>query len=90
MRLIDGYALCAKMYHDAFETDTDMQKWDSGCWIRYKMFENAIEDMPTVDNAGDLIDRIAEMIEGSIDHFDRDDAMDVLYEIKRILKGVEK
>ena len=54
------------------------------------MFENAIEDMPTVDNAGDLIDRIAEMIEGSIDHFDRDDAMDVLYEIKRILKGVEK
>ena len=48
-RLIDVEALSARMYHDAFETDSDMQKWDSGCWIRYKMFENAIADAPTVD-----------------------------------------
>ena len=48
-RLIDAEALSARMYHDAFETDSDMQKWDSGCWIRYKMFENAIADAPTVD-----------------------------------------
>ena len=48
MRLIDADALSARMYHDAFETDSDMQKWDSGCWIRYKMFENAIEDAPTI------------------------------------------
>ena len=48
-RLIDADALSARMYHDAFETDSDMQKWDSGCWIRYKMFENAIADAPTVD-----------------------------------------
>lgn len=48
-RLIDADALSAKMYHDAFETDTDMQKWDSGCWIRYKMFENAIGSAPTID-----------------------------------------
>ena len=32
------------MYHDAFETDSKMQRWDSGCWIRYKMFENNIEE----------------------------------------------
>ena len=49
MRLIDADALIERMYHDAFETDTDMQKWDSGCWIRYKMFENAIDDAPTID-----------------------------------------
>ena len=49
MRLIDVEALSARMYHDAFETDSDMQKWASGCWIRYKMFENAIADAPTVD-----------------------------------------
>lgn len=49
MRLIDADALIDRMYHDAFETDTDMQKWDSGCWIRYKMFENAIDDAPTID-----------------------------------------
>ena len=49
MRLIDAFALEARMYHDAFETDSDMQKWDGGCWIRYKMFENAIADAPTIE-----------------------------------------
>jgi hypothetical protein len=48
MRLIDADALRAKMYHEAFETDTDMQRWDGGCWIRYKMFENAIDNAPTI------------------------------------------
>ena len=48
-RLIDANALMERMYHDAFETDTDMQKWDSGCWIRYKMFENAIDDAQTIE-----------------------------------------
>ena len=49
MRLIDADELRKRMYHDAFETDSDMQKWDGGCWIRYKMFENAIEDAPTIE-----------------------------------------
>lgn len=48
MRLIDADALRETMYHEAFETDTDMQKWDSGCWIRYKMFEDALENAPTI------------------------------------------
>ena len=48
-RLIDADALNAAMYHEAFETDTDMQKWDSGCWIRYKMFEQAIKAAPTIE-----------------------------------------
>ena len=37
------------MYHEAFETDSDMQKWESGCWIRYKMFERAIKNTTTID-----------------------------------------
>ena len=49
MRLIDADALREVMYHEAFEKDTDMQKWDGGCWIRYKMFENAIESAPTIE-----------------------------------------
>ena len=49
MRLIDADAFRQRMYHEAFETDTDMQKWDSGCWIRYKMFENAIDEAPTIE-----------------------------------------
>lgn len=49
MRLKDGDALREAMYHEAFETDSDMQKWDSGCWIRYKMFENVLEAAPTIE-----------------------------------------
>ena len=49
MRLIDASKLREAMYHEAFETDSDMQKWDSGCWIRYKMFENNLDNAPTVD-----------------------------------------
>lgn len=48
-RLIDADALRAQMYHEAFETDSDMQRWDGGCWIRYKMFENAIDNAPTIE-----------------------------------------
>ena len=49
MRLIDADALRRRMYHEAFETNTDLQRWDSGCWIRYKMFEKAIDEMPTIE-----------------------------------------
>ena len=33
------------MYHQCFECDNDedMQKWDSGNWFRYKLFENVIK-----------------------------------------------
>ena len=49
MRLIDADALNDSMYHEAFETDSELQKWDSGCWIRYKMFEKHLDMAPTVD-----------------------------------------
>lgn len=32
------------------------------------------------------VDKIYDAVDGTIDHFDRDDAMDLLYEIKRILE----
>lgn len=34
-----------EMYHQAFNVDHELdglQKWDSGNWIRYKLFENVI------------------------------------------------
>lgn len=49
MRLIDIDAMSHEMYHRAFETDSDMQKWDGGCWIRYKMFEQCRDNAPTID-----------------------------------------
>lgn len=55
-RLIDAdklqeemYHEVEKMYYESFETDTDMQKWDSGCWIRYKIIENIIEKQEIID-----------------------------------------
>lgn len=50
-RLVDVDELSKAMYHDAFESDTDLQKWDSGCWIRYKLFEKNRDNAPTVIEA---------------------------------------
>ena len=50
-RLGDLDRLEREMYHKAFETDTDLQRWDSGCWIRYKMFEIAVATAPTIIEA---------------------------------------
>ena len=86
MRLIDADALREKMYYEAFETDSDMQKWESGCWIRYKMFENIIDSMSTIETESDKrLGKIEELVEGTIEHFDRDDAMDLLYQIKEVI-----
>ena len=49
MRLIDADDFGNRMYHEVFEKDTDMQKWDSGCWIRYKLFENVLKEQPTIE-----------------------------------------
>ena len=49
MRLIDADALGNRMYHESFEKDSDLQKWDSGCWIRYKLFEQVLREAPTID-----------------------------------------
>lgn len=37
------------MYTEAFDRDTGLQRWDSGLWIRYKLFENCIEAIPAAD-----------------------------------------
>lgn len=50
-RLIDAVALRTRMYHEAFETDSDMQRWESGCWIRYRLFERTEEAAPTIIEA---------------------------------------
>ena len=55
MRIIDADALNDAMYHEAFENDASynesnpMAKWDSGLWIRYKLFENTIDEAPTIE-----------------------------------------
>lgn len=48
-KYIDANELRAMMFHGAFEEDSDLQRWDGGCWIRYKMFENALEQIEAAD-----------------------------------------
>ena len=50
-KYINEETLRKLMYEEAFEKDSDMQKWDSGCWIRYKLFENCLEAVPEADVA---------------------------------------
>ena len=50
--LISRQVMRDTMYHEAFEVDSDLQKWDSGCWIRYKMFENVIDKIPSAQKKG--------------------------------------
>lgn len=49
MKLIDAYALTRTMYLKSFDTDDGRQRWDSGLWIRYKIFEEARDEQPTID-----------------------------------------
>lgn len=49
MKLIDADALDKVMYNKSFETDDGRQKWNSGFWIRYKIYEEAIREAPEVD-----------------------------------------
>ena len=45
----------------------------------------AIRNLPSAQQDNKL-SKIAELVEGTIDHFDLDDAMDLLYQIKEVLK----
>jgi hypothetical protein len=38
-------------------------------------------------DAIEQITKIADIVDGTIDHFEYDDAMDVLYEIKGVIKN---
>ena len=49
MRLIDADALDREMYRKSFEVDDGRNVWNSGLWIRYKIYEEAIRDAATID-----------------------------------------
>lgn len=49
MRPIDADALGNRLYHEVFEKDSEDQRWDSGCWMRYRLFEKVLREQPTVE-----------------------------------------
>ena len=49
--------------------------------------EKSVYDaMDEAISALDKISRIEDLVDGTIDHFDRDDALDLLYEVKRVIE----
>lgn len=48
-KYINANEFRAMMFHGAFEEDSDLQRWDGGCWIRYRMFERALEQIEPAD-----------------------------------------
>lgn len=52
-KYIDADALMAKMWNVCGEEDAEIEKgrvkWDSGLWLRYKVFEETISDFPAAD-----------------------------------------
>ena len=65
-RLIDADALDRAMYHKSFEVDDGRNVWNSGLWIRYKIYEEASREAPTIDaepvRHGKWIDRNGTMV----------------------------
>ena len=51
MRLIDADALGNRLYHEVFEKDSEDQRWDSGCWMRYRLFEKVLREQPTIEQS---------------------------------------
>ena len=47
--------------------------------------QGVLEDLPSAQ-PDNRLERIADIVEGTIDHLDRDDAIDMLYQIKEVLK----
>ena len=39
-----------------------------------------------MNNDSEIIKKIRDILEGTIDHLDREDALDMLYEIKRLVR----
>ena len=54
MKICSVDLLIDRMYYEAFENDESyneenpMAKWDSGLWIRFKLFENVMNDLPNI------------------------------------------
>ena len=48
-KLVDINSLDSEMYRKSFETDDGRQRWNSGLWIRYKIWEEARDAAKVVD-----------------------------------------
>lgn len=60
----------------------NVKKQDRSCGLIRRL-----EDLPPAQ-PDTRLEKIADLVDGSIDHFDLEDAMDLLYQIKDVLRGL--
>jgi hypothetical protein len=69
------------------DRDCDIERSCGKCDLMMPSKEPILEAYKMAMDAIEQITKIADIVEGTIDHFDYDDAMDVLYEIKGVIKN---
>ena len=42
-------ALRRALHNEVFEADSKEQRWEDGCWIRYRLIDKIISDLPSAD-----------------------------------------
>lgn len=68
------------------DRDCDIERSCGKCDLMIPSKEPILQAYKMGMDALDQITKIADLLDGTIDHFDYDDAMDVLYEIKGVVK----
>lgn len=69
------------------DRDCDIERSCDRCDLMMPNKEPILQAYKMAMDALEQITKIADIVEGTIDHFDYDDAMDVLYEIKGVIKN---
>ena len=69
------------------DRDCDIERSCGKCDLMMSSKEPILQAYKMAMDALEQITKIADIVEGTIDHFDYDDAMDVLYEIKGVIKN---
>lgn len=75
--------------------DLISRKWLMECeeegWIKFdtekdkNKFIHLVRDIAPSAEPDKRLEKIAELVDGTIEHFDREDAMDLLYQIKEVI-----
>lgn len=69
---------------EAIDTLRKLSREDGYIDMPHEYVTDAVRALPSAQ-PDEKLRKIADLVEGSIDHFDRDDAMDLLYQIKEIV-----
>ena len=69
------------------DRDCDIERSCGKCDLMIPSKEPILQAYKMAMDALEQITKIADLLDGTIDHFDYDDAMDVLYEIKGVIKN---